>query len=84
MFRIKRGVIERDALWVVPGTENMSISHIRRPLTDSLVERWQNRWNESENGRISYRFIPGVGFVGDNTYFILNMQLDFIIKRIFA
>ena len=44
-----------------------------------LMDEWQSRWDESENGCITYGFIPDVRFMSDEQEVSFTMRTCFLL-----
>lgn len=48
-------------------------------LAERMMNLWQERWNQSENGRITHEFIPSVRFVSEHERFAPGLCLGYLI-----
>lgn len=62
-----------------PGRSNEDITRLRGEETQHIYLAWQNRWENSTKGRITYKFIPEVDYVIKNKWFKPNVILTSIL-----
>ncbi|KMQ89014.1 reverse [Lasius niger] len=56
-----------------------SVDECVRMVSDRLYEVWQKRWDECENGRVTYEFIKNVRFAEECSMFEPSLWLGFIL-----
>lgn len=78
-FKIKKGYALAERDWPLLGAVEWSRSERRARLDALSTSEWQARWDSSTNGRVTYRFIPDVGFVRENPGFSFNLSLGFVL-----
>lgn len=62
MFRIKHGLRLRSDIVSDQDVYGLDANKIKSLVNDRLYAVWQERWNESERGRVTYEFIKNVRF----------------------
>lgn len=78
-FKLKRGMRLLPCDWSIAGVESMSAADRKLCLRECVMSRWQTRWNTSRNGRVTFRFISDVTFVGSNPDFGFGLFLGFLL-----
>lgn len=78
-FKIKRGLPLVECDWVTSLDVSQDVMRNKALLLERLISRWQTRWNESPNGRVTYSFIPDVTFVFSRPNFGFGLSLGFIL-----
>lgn len=79
-FKIKRRLELCDSDWPMPeNVRDLSAKERKILLRDCVMTRWQERWTESENGRVTFQYIKDVTFVEDHSYFEFNLALGFLL-----
>lgn len=76
-FRIKRGLELNE--WIDEGSRAFNLRERKELLQECVISRWQNRWDRSENGRLTNRFIKNVRFVGDRPDFKFSLGLGYLL-----
>jgi hypothetical protein len=60
-FKIKRSInlLQNDLLFGVD-VGQLDAKGVKMALNDLVLSLWQSRWNSSQSGRVTYRYIPDV------------------------
>lgn len=80
LYKARRGlpVAERD--WLPdPDLMNGDVRRLKAHLLECLYDRWRTRWTDSDNGRVTYRFIGDATFVVDRPDFGFGLSLGFLL-----
>lgn len=79
-FRVKRGLSMSEGD-IVNDDEvcGKSISECRELVSDRLYDVWQKRWDECEDGRVTYGFIKNVRFAEECREFEPNLWMGYIL-----
>lgn len=56
-----------------------TLAECARMLDERLYDEWQNRWDESQNGRVTYKYIRDVKFAWRNNDFDPSMYVCFMM-----
>ena len=79
VFRLKRGLPLDGLPHLGDGLRTLGSKDRKALLSEYVHERWQERWDGSSNGRVTYQFIRDVRFVGNNPSFKFNLGLGFLL-----
>lgn len=75
-FLTKRGLnVDLPLVAGIPPEDRSS----RERVHERLLNMWQNRWEESTSGRVTYRWIREVKFAVENEWFRPSMHLCFVL-----
>lgn len=79
-FRVKRGLSMSEGD-IVNDDEvcGKSISECRELVSDRLYDVWQKRWDQCEDGRVTYGFIKNVRFAEECREFEPNLWMGYIL-----
>jgi hypothetical protein len=79
-FKLKNGV--RMTVEDVISEDEVRVNGVdlcMRMVDDRLYDAWQKRWDESSNGRVTYKFISNVRFVSMNEWFQLSTYAGYLL-----
>lgn len=79
-FRVRKGLPLADLGWLSnDAVAGKSTKECMGMLYDCMIERWQERWVNAENGRVTFRFIKNVSFMIENPEFNMGLMDGFFI-----
>lgn len=80
LYRIKRGIPFIDGSYISrEEVSGMSVTECKIYVKEKMFDVWQNRWNVSENGRTTHRFIRDVRFSGMCNGFSPTLRLGYLL-----
>lgn len=81
LVRVKRNVTTtwEQYYFRTQEIENINIKQESAKLDMEIASKWQHSWNTESRGRITYRFIPNVGFARQNVWFRPSRECVYIV-----
>ena len=79
-FRLRRRLcMPLRVGWLSDGDVGRGFLECKRLLNECMLRGWQNRWDNSSKGRVTYEYIRDVSFVGENPDFGFSLSLGFLL-----
>lgn len=79
-FKIRRGIALLPCDVNFCGSDSLpSVRECSDVLKERLLSVWQDRWDASERGRVTQRFIPSVRFAEEHPFFDPCLSLGFLL-----
>jgi len=79
MFKSKRGLPLSTNSWVDQTVLGLNVKKRQKLLHDCVRDKWQARWNECENGRVTFEYIRDVKFLEERSDFKFKLNLGFLL-----
>ena len=76
LFRYKLGIRQNSCALF---TNLHDSSNFRKLLKEEMISIWQDRWNQSSKGRITFEFITNVRFALECNYFKFSLFTGFLL-----
>lgn len=79
-YKLRKGIPLLPTDWL-HDTDTGSMTHDERMarLLECALAEWQTRWEQSEKGRVTFRFMASVKHVVDDPTFVFSLRLGFLI-----
>ncbi|KAK9701483.1 Reverse transcriptase (RNA-dependent DNA polymerase) [Popillia japonica] len=79
-YMLKKGVRMGENDWMTTDeVEGRTLKECLEYVREQIVRKWQERWDSSENGRVTYGYIKNVKFVSENKWFSFGLNPGFLL-----
>ncbi|KAK9696752.1 hypothetical protein QE152_g31365 [Popillia japonica] len=79
-YMLKKGVRMGENDWMITDdVEGRTLKECLEYVREQMVRKWQERWDSSEKGRVTYGYIKNVKFVSENKWFSFGLNAGLLL-----